>query len=252
MTENIVKYNKVEWRKRLLISTPTEGLIRFEWAHARHGQVIPVNWEASGFDLNYVVCGYSIEDAYNVITKTALERNMEWLVIVEDDVLIPPDCFLRLADYILDGKIPVVSGLYYTKSEPAIPLLFRGRGNGAFNNWTLGDKVWVDGLPMGCLLIHTSILQWFWDNNAEEYRLPDGQITRRVFETPKKIWYDPEAGGVQRQEGTQDLHFFDRLIEHDVIKKTGWKSVARRKYQLLCDTNILCRHIDRSTGRAYP
>ncbi len=41
----MIKQNKIKWRKRLLVSTPTEGWIRFEWAYARYGQIIPVNWE---------------------------------------------------------------------------------------------------------------------------------------------------------------------------------------------------------------
>lgn len=250
--KEIIKRNKIKWRKRLMISVATEGWVRFEWAHSRYGQVTPVNWEAQGYDVSYAALGYSIDDAYNLITKKALEIGVDWIVIIEDDILIPPDLFIKFQPYINQGDIPVVSGLYYTKSEPAQPLLFRGRGNGAFHNWTLGKKVWVDGLPMGCLLIHTSILKYFWDHLAEPYKLPDGTDVKRVFETPRKIFYDPERGGVERQEGTQDLYFFDRVIENDVLKKTGWKKAARRKYPFLCDTSIFCKHICRSTGRQYP
>jgi len=249
--KDLIRYNPVKWRKRLLISVATEGWIRFEWAHSRFGQVIPVNWECQGFDINYTVCGYSIHDAYNLIVKKALDMGVEWLVIIEDDVLVPPNLFLRFAEYMDAGDIPVVSGLYYTKSEPAIPLLFRGRGNGAFNGWKLGQKVWVDGIPMGCLLIHTSILKWLWDRE-KAYKASDGTDLKMVFETPRVLFYDPEKGGIERQEGTQDLHFFDRVISNNVLKETGWKKVARKKYPFLCDTSILCKHIDRGSGRQYP
>ncbi|KKL98609.1 hypothetical protein LCGC14_1822690 [marine sediment metagenome] len=247
----MIKQNKIKWRKRLLVSTPTEGWIRFEWAYARYGQIIPVNWEVSGFDVNFAVLGYSVDDAYNLITKKALEMKVEWLLIIEDDVLVPQDLFIKVADYITDGSIPVVSGLYYTKALPSEPLIFRGRGNGVFLKWKLGQKVWGDGLPMGCLLIHTSILKWFWEN-TEKYKTIEGEQLSRVFETPKKMFIDPETGSFSRQEGTQDLYFFDRMIDNDVLKKTGWKDIARKKYPLLCDTNIFCKHIDRNTGKQYP
>src|SRR4030042_6729019 len=104
----------VPWRKRILICTATEGWIRYEWAHARFGQVIPVNWSASGFDV-FTAMGYSIDDAYNLITMKALETGTEWLFLIEDDVLIPPDCFLRIAEYMDSKKYPIVSGIYYTK-----------------------------------------------------------------------------------------------------------------------------------------
>lgn len=249
-TTEIVRFNKIDWRNRLLISTCTEGMIRLEWAQARYGQVIPVNWSAQGFDLNYSVFNYSIDDAYNLITLKALELKVDWLIIIEDDVLVPPDLFIRFAQYMDAGDEPVVSGLYYTKSEPAEPLVFRGRGNGAFHDFALGKKITVDGLPMGCLLIHSSILRYVWDH-SEQYQTVDGQVVNRVFETPRRVAFDPQKG-VERQEGTQDLFFFDRVIEMDVLKKTGWKKAARRKWPFLCDTKIFCKHIDRQTGRQYP
>jgi len=248
--EEILQWNKVKWRKKLLVSVATEGWVRFEWAHARYGQITPINWECTGYDVSYAAIGYSIDDAYNLITKKALELNVDWLITIEDDVLIPPNLYLKFSEYMDKGDVPIVSGLYYTKSEPAQPLLFRGRGTGAFHDWELGQKVWVDGLPMGCLLIHTSILKWMSDN-SESYRLPDGGIVKRVFETPRRMFYDPEKG-IQRQEGTQDLFFFDRLIEYDVLQKTGWKRIAKREYPFLCDTSIFCKHICRNTGRQYP
>ena len=248
---DIIKFNKVKWRKRLLVSVATEGWVRYEWAHARYGQVTPVNWEAQGFDVQYTALGYSIDDAYNLIVKKVIELGVDWLIIIEDDVVVPNDLFVKLSKYMDKAEFPVVSGLYYTKSEPSQPLIFRGRGNGPFLDWKLGKKVFCDGLPMGCLLIHTSILKWFWET-CEAYKTVDGNVVKRVFETPRRIFYDPERGGYERQEGTQDLFFFDRVIEHDVLKKTGWAKIARRKFPFLCDTNIFCKHVDRNTGRMFP
>lgn len=249
--KNIVKYNRVRWRKKTLVSVATEGWIRFEWANARYSQIIPVNWECSGFDISFTACGYSIDDAYNVITAKALEMDVDWLIIIEDDVLLPPDCFVKFAEYINEDKEAVVSGLYYTKGNPSEPLLFRGRGNGCFNDWKLGDKVRVDGLPMGCLLISTKILKYCW-NNAKEYKLPDGQSSKQVFLTPKLSWLDPETGSYMRKEGTQDLYFFDQLLDNDVLKKTGFNKLAKMENPFLCDTSIFCKHIDRATGKQYP
>jgi len=250
--DSIIKFNKIKWRKRLLVSVATEGWVRIEWANARYGQIIPVNWEAQGFDIQYTALGYSIDDAYNLIVQRVIDLDIEWLIIIEDDVIVPNDLFLKFSRYMNKGEYPVVSGLYYIKGQPSDPLVFRGRGTGAYTKWKVGDKVWCDGLPMGCLLIHASILRWFYENAAESYNVVTGEVVRRVFETPKKMLYDPERGGYERQDGTQDLFFFDKVIEHDVLKKTGWSKVARKKYPLLCDTSIFCKHVDRNTGRMYP
>jgi len=247
----MIQRNTVQWRKRVQISVATEGWIRYEWAHARFGQIIPVNWAATGFDLGYTAMGYSIDDAYNMIARQALIEGVDWVLIIEDDVLLPMDCFVRMAQYMDAADTPVVSGLYYTKATPAEPLIFRGRGNGVFRDWEQGERVWCDGLPMGCLLVHTSILAHMADT-SEEYRVPTGEKVKRIFHTPRSIEVDPVTGVYQRQEGTQDLWWCDRLINEGVFAETGWDEIAEREYPLLVDTQIFCRHIDRGTGRQYP
>jgi len=255
-----VNYNNKAWRKRLLIACATEGLVRFEWAHARYGQVIPVNWESSGFDVaytkgydlfNHYAVGFSIDDAYNAITGKAIELGVEWVIIVEDDVILPPDCFLQFAEHINAKEAPVVSGLYYLKAMPTKPLVFRGRGNGAYMDFRHGDRVWCDGVPMGCLLIHASLLQYMWDNSPE-YTLPNGQKQRAVFETPRKVFIDPETGSYSRQAGTQDLYWCDRILSEGIMEKTGWTDLPDPENPFLVDTNIFCKHIDRNTGKQYP
>jgi len=244
-----INQNSEPWRKRLMIATPTEGSVRYEWVHARFGQVIPVNWAASDFSVNYVALGYWIDDAYNLICKQALDMAAEWLFFIEDDVVLPPDCFVKIAEYVNHGKDPVVSGLYFTKGRPAEPLIFRGRGNGAFRDFKLGAKVRCDGVPMGCLLVHSTLIQWLW-NHSEEYQLPDGQTVSRVFETPRKTKFNPATWTFDNMSGTQDLYWCDRLMQEDVFKKCGWS--VPKKYPFLVDTSIFCKHIDRGTGKHYP
>ena len=247
------------WQRRLLIGTPTLGIIRYEWAHARYSQTVPVNWEAAGLDIAYNngqmirndPIGFSIDDAYNLIVKVAIDRGVEWLLTIEDDVILPPETLVKIGQYMDKGDIPIVSGLYYLKAEPTQPLLFRGRGNGSYTKFKIGDKVWCDGLPMGILLTHMSIIKWFWEN-AKPYQVSSGDHVRRVFETPRKTYIDPETGGVSTVSGTQDLYFFDMILDNKVLQKTGWKKIGRKKYPFLCDTSIFCKHIDRATGRQFP
>jgi hypothetical protein len=251
MKREIIKYCNRKWRKRTLISTPTEGTVRYEWAHARFGQIIPMNWEASGFDVAFTAIGFSIQDAYNCISKKALDMGVEWLITIEDDVLLPPDFFMKLEAYQHEAKYPIVSGLYYLKAEPTLPLVFRGRGNGAYTDWKIGDKVWCDGLPMGCLMIHMSLIQWMWDHTPD-YKACDGSTMRKVFTTPQMTFYDPESDGFSKKCGTQDLYFFDQILENKVLEKTGWKSIAKKEFPFLCDTSLFCKHICRHTGKQYP
>jgi hypothetical protein len=250
-TNKMIKTNPKKWRVPLMIATPTEGWIRFEWAHARFGQVIPVNWAAANFDLNYVAMGYSVEDAYNLITHHAIAQNVEWLLIVEDDVLLPGDCFVKMNEYMKKKEIPVVSGLYFTKGVPAEALVFRGRGTGSYTKWKWGQKVWCDGIPMGCFLIHMSLLKVL-SESSEFYNIPSGERVRRVFVTPRKVDFDYQTWISHTERGTQDLYICDRILKEGVLKKAGWPKIARKKWPFLVDTTIFCKHIDRGTGKKYP
>src|SRR5512139_622098 len=98
---------------------------------------------------SFAPVGYQVADAQNIIIKAAIENNVEWLLFIEDDTCPPPDAFVRINDYMKKAEVPVVSGLYYTKGMPPEPILYRGRGNSYYDDWKMGDKVWVDGIPTG-------------------------------------------------------------------------------------------------------
>lgn len=248
----VVKSGSDPYTGRLCIGTPTLGSIRMEWHQARIGQILPVNWsmitimESLG---SFVPLGFLVADAQNVIVKHVVNGNFEWLLFYEDDVLPPIDAFVKLNHYMLDGETPIVSGLYHTKSRPPEPLIFRGRGNGAYMKWKPGQKVWCDGVPTGFLLIHTSILKAMWDD-CEEYETK-GHKVRRMFRFPRDLWVDPETGNSRSIMGTSDLEWCTRVIEGGYFKKAGWPKFARRKYPFLVDTNISCYHIN-PNGELFP
>jgi len=250
-----VIYNKGVFQHSLMVGIPSTGIVRLEWAMARYGQVIPVNWSCGEFTVSFSdqlsPIGWLVHDARNIIVEQIVKQNIEWLIFVDHDVILPPDCFQKLMAYVESREYPVVSGLYFTKGQPSEPLLFRGRGNGPFRKYKMGEKVMVDGVPCGCLLIHNSILSYMWDNSPE-YKLPDGRLTRLVFNTPRNRFFDFEAGVYNTQIGTEDLWWCDRILNEDVLKHAGFKALAQRKYPFLVDTSIFCRHIDTNTGQQFP
>lgn len=238
---------------RLLVATPTTGGIRMEWAVARYGQTIPMNWsqvQMVQFLNPYVPLRYTVADAQNLIVKQLVEKDFEWLLLIEQDVVLPADAFMKFNKYMRDEKVPIVSGLYFTKSKPSEPLIFRGRGNSFFQDWKMGDKVWVDGVPTGVLLIHGSILREMWKESAE-YKVANGEVTRRVFDTPRKMWLDPQSDQFNTISGTSDLEWCTRIMEGKYFEKAGWTEYQSKKYPFLMDTTIFCRHIDES-GIQYP
>lgn len=243
------------YNRKLMVGTATLGNVRIEWVSHRKSQVIPINWQGGELIVPYLhpsihAVGYQIADAQNAIADGFLKANYEWLLLWEDDVLPPFDATLRLDEHMISGDVAMVAGLYYTKSDPSWPLLFKGRGYGCYLDFKLGDQVWVDGICTGFLLIHSSIIKWF-SENSPRYTLPDGKEVSQVFEYPRKGWVDPETNNYFAEMGTSDLHLCNRIMKENVFAKTGWNDLAKKEYPFLVDTRIFCHQIN-PYGQIFP
>jgi hypothetical protein len=240
-------------RRRILLGLPVTGQVRVEFMLARYGQIIPCNWSAAEHlhAIHQVApLGYDVKDARNTIVQAAVLNDFEWVFFLDHDVILPPDCFLKLNEYMREGTLPIVAGLYATKSHPPEPLIYRGRGNSYFPDWTMGEKVWCDGTGMGCTLISGKLLKAMWED-APEYLAGGNANVRRVFDTPQFVWTDPESQGSRTFQGTEDLSWYDRVREGDYLTKAGFPKIAKKKYFAVCDTSIACMHIT-PDGVQYP
>ncbi len=250
----IVDSGNTKYKQQVMVATATLGTVRMEWVNGRYNQIIPTNWSKMDmiqFTDSFIPLRYTVADAQNLAVKECLKQKFEWLLFIEDDTIPPPDCFKRFAEYMDKGDIPVVSGLYFTKSIPPEPLLYRGRGNHYFRGWKLEDRVWVDGVPTGMLLIHASILQKMWEDSAD-YVIPHAQnVARRVFNTPADTWFNEELGRHEAKIGTSDLEWCSKVLQGDYLKKAGFNKIAKKKHPFLVDTNIYCKHIA-PDGTQYP
>lgn len=246
-TEVIEFRNTIKTYLPILVGTPTLGTVRIEWANARQGIVVPTNWA----QCLATPTGYLVDDAQNLLVQAAVDRKVDWLLLLEDDTIPPPELYLKLRVHMESRVAPVISGLYYIKgSNPPEPLIYKGRGNGAFRNWAPDSLVWCDGVPTGCILIHKSIFVPLHEK-SEEYELPSasGPIrVRRVFESPRKVIYDGPFA--QTLVGTSDLQFCERVMQENLIKFEDWK-IESPEFPFLVDTSIKCGHIDRESGMIY-
>jgi hypothetical protein len=241
---------------RIMVGTATTGLVRIEWVQARYGQVIPTNWshvQMLQYMDSYMPLRYQVDDAQNLIVREFIEKDFEWLLLWEHDVCPLPDASIRLNDYMRGEKFPVVSGLYYTRNRPTEPLVYRGRGSGVHMDWKRGDLVYCDGVPTGFLLIHHAILKEMW-KDSPEYAVRN-QITRRVFNTPRNLWFDPSTNQYNTLMGTSDLDWCTRVMTGDYMRRAGWgsyvDSLEDSRYPFLVDTNIFCQHIN-VNGESFP
>jgi hypothetical protein len=103
------------------------------------------------------------------------------------------------------------------------------------------------------LLVHCGILREMWAD-AEGYQVGNA-FTRRVFETPRKMWPDPELQQFATMVGTSDLDWCSRVIEGDYLRRAGWgdfvDDLDDPRYPYLVDTNIFCEHIN-IDGTRFP
>ena len=243
----------IKWKNRLIIGTPTIGIVRMEWVQGRFGQTIPTNFslvDVHQFMNTYAPLGFQITDAENLTAKMVVEGNFDWFLSWEDDNIPPLDALIKVNQYIIKADTPVVSALYFTKSVPPEPLLYRGPGMGHYANWKMGEKIWVDGIPFGFTLIHSSIIKALWDESPEY--IVNGTVTRRVFDNPMESYVDPITGGWMNSSGTSDLAWCKRLINDKIFEKAGWPEFQKKQFPFLVDTNIFVKHIDRESGQIYP
>jgi hypothetical protein len=188
---------------------------------------------------------FLVDEAQNIIVRETLASDSTWLLLLEQDVMLPPDAFKIINGHMMDGRYPVVSGLYFTKREMAEPLIFRGRGLGAYRDFEIGDKVWCDGVPTGCLLIHRDILQAMSDAAPEvEFR---GQKARRVFETVSEV-HNPGKKNHYPVFQTSDLKWCDDVLAGGYLDSYD---LPHPEWPFLVDTELFCLHIDRD-GITYP
>lgn len=240
------------WTNRILVFTPTTGNVRMEWVIARYSQIIPTNWSSVGlhqFMNPYVPIHYQLADAQNLMAKRVVEGNYQWVISIEHDNVMPPNVFWKFNQYIVENEVPMVSGLYFTKSDPPEPILYRGRGSSYFKDWKLGDKVWVDCVPFGCLLINAALIKAAWDESPEYW--VGEEKTRRVFDAPSRTWFDEKKGGMASVGGTTDMYWCSRLMQDHILEKAGFPEYQKMENPFLVDTSLFVKHID-ANGRQYP
>ncbi len=213
------------------------------------------------------------------LAELALKNNCQWAFFVDDDTIPPPDTLLKMVKlWKSDPKYKVISGVYWSKSNPPVPLIFNGQLEGSFWDWTTQDLIKADGAGAGCLFIDTDIFRqmpkpWFSCNygfedprtiyDIDKWRITDQlgaeiiqgkgrnkkkikELTEELADVGDKI-KKAEAGEIDPKlyknkkaaaATTEDLFLFKKIKEY-----TG--------YDLWVDCSIQCKHQDKRTGRMF-
>jgi predicted SAM-dependent methyltransferase len=206
-------------RLGLVIGVPCSGNpIVMDWAFAFHSLHPPMD-----YNVEYsIVKGKPVDEARNFIADYAISKEAKYLFFVDEDVT-PPAHAIRQLIYHLEHhpKYAVAAGIYCHKSQPCMPMVFRGNGGGPYWDWKIGEVFDCSGVGMGCALIRVAALK---------------DIEKPYFKTIDNV--SAFMDGVNKGEAwTEDLYFTDKLT------KAGWSIMA--------DGGILPAHWDTKSGVAY-
>ena len=196
----------------VLIGVPTlqSSPISWDWSDAWATLQIPLG----AAHHRYRVAGEMVATARNMIAQRALDINADWLLFISDDVIPPANVFDMLSRH----KKKLVTGVYWTKSYPKQPYIWRDVMRGPFTDWKYGEFFKVDWAGCDALLVHTDVLRaipypWFshdWTFNEGASRIP----------LP-----------------TEDLYFYTKT------RQAG--------FELWCDAACQCLHQDRSSKQMF-
>jgi hypothetical protein len=198
---------------------PTRGMIPAKVCNALWGMITPMNQKF----LRMVIEGEEVGKAYNDSVESILAHpelsKWKYMLTVEEDNLPPPDGLLKLYESI--DKFDAVGGLYWTKGEAGMPMIY-----GSPKEMPKEFKPQVpipesiqecNGLGMGFTLFRISMLKKIekpWFKTVQEYQ--HGQGARLM---------------------TQDLFFFEKA--------------GKQGYRFACNTRCKVGHLDPNSGEIW-
>ena len=188
---------------RVLIGVPLRETMRPEVCKA----IFDLDFGDDEADLEFMK-GYRIDDERNWIAQIALDRGYDKLLMLDSDIIIPKDGYLKLSE----PREPIVLGFYPRKNRPGESVIFT-MGLADFNDenrilysqlGTMPKRIPIKGGGMGCCLVDTDIFR---------------QIEQPWFQT---VWYGNGTGL------SEDLYFCQKLRSSGIT--------------ISADTTVRCGH----------
>ncbi len=203
----------------LLIGVPTLNRpLTLDWAMAFKSLNPPINYNT----IFSVVKGKPVAEARNLMCEEAIKHNCKYILFIGDDTIIPNHALKQFIFRMENTPdCGVVGGVYFSKTDPSAPLVFKGNGEGSYWDWKVGEFFNVTGLGMDCTMIRVDILK---------------EVSKPWFHTKEVDTFLDAINSVELW--TEDLYFL-----HKVTEETKWK--------VYCDAGVIADHVDVYTGRVY-
>ena len=151
-----VEDSALKMHNGIVESVPSFGQLDVEFVANLFGQQSPLHTSI----YHYFPINLPVAEARNQSVEQALKLECEYVFFRDYDVIAP----VNALSVLVTRQLPIVGGLYFSKTKPPFPLLFVD--NRPRLDWEPGTLVKVDALGMGCTLIRTELFKkldppWF-------------------------------------------------------------------------------------------
>lgn len=217
-----------------------------------HPHLVPFHWAASNMQMTppmnctlaYLVeSGRLSAEARQIMTKKALRMGCKYILYWDDDTIPPPMGLYQLHAWMeMHPEAGAISGVYTTKEDPPVPLIFERHGKGVAWDVPMGpgaQPVPIFGAGAGFLLarieaIADVIERMQADNDGKEVAIWQDTHTVAV-----KGGFDVNSPDHNQFSTTwgHDIRFCKLLNEHD--------------WPVYVHGQVLCGHYDIKENKMY-
>lgn len=255
-------------KTKISIGIPFYGTLSGEWTTQMFQFIASL---AQEHDLKEIISigAMTADHNRNAIVNDFLKSEAEWLFWVDSDTLVPVGAVSRMLAH---GRT-LVSGLYYGKNPPNIPIAYTIY-NGAFQaldqdrKWEKGEIISVDATGMGCMLTHRSVFEDIKKNfNVYQvygggiYTVHKNDVLGNVMADNKPLKHEHDGKvyhGQLRQRlvepNLNELKFPFFMVEHIRTEDMFFFDMARKVgHTPVLDTSVECGHLRFTpfTGQDY-
>lgn len=200
---------------RTLIAVPSMDEVR-----ARFAQSLAMLRKTTGdIGITFQV-GSLVYISRNELAHKAFEFSADYVLWLDSDMVFDPDLLERLMERMNDDKIDIISGVYYRRTPPFSPVLYKNLtidkdGRCQWEEYTdLPDELFeAAGIGFGCVLMRTSVLMNVFAKYLDMFTpLPgageDLSFCWRARECGYKIHVDPaiQCGHVAKTVVDQNFY----------------------------------------------
>lgn len=217
----------------ICVCTPSLGAVPIFWARAM-AEMMKVNNTAMRFNPVLDTKGDEIAECRNKAVAECLELERKHNVHVshffwvDDDVIPTRAALLQL----YSRQRPIVSGVYFTKCTPGLPLIYPGRAQGVAE-FVPDEAIEAWGHGMGLCLVQADVYRKMLAAGLplDKYGRPGWYKTNREYTVQDAML---DCGG------TEDLHFLNRAGE------LGYTPLVD------CTKHAFGWHFDMARQKGYP